>query len=142
MIQIFTKKGDFKPSTTVSTEIGSNALKRSAIATRGALNQLRYSADLSYLETDGIDVMRDDTQQNRDNDGYRNRSINTNIGYTFDNGVDVGLGFLEIHSRNYYDNKFNPERDTFTDSTIQNIGFNLSAPLTDWWQSKLSLIHI
>jgi vitamin B12 transporter len=139
VIQIFTKKGDFKPSTTVSTEIGSNALKRSAIATRGALNQLRYSADLSYLETDGIDVMRDDTQQNRDNDGYRNRSINTNIGYTFDNGVDVGLGFLEIHSRNYYDNKFNPERDSFTDSTIQNIGFNLSAPLTDWWQSKISL---
>ncbi|MGI9268921.1 MAG: TonB-dependent receptor plug domain-containing protein, partial [Porticoccus sp.] len=102
VIQIFTKKGDFKPSTIVSTEVGSNVLKRSAIATRGAYNQLRYSIDLSYLETDGIDAYKDDSQQNRDSDGYRNYSINTNFGYTFDNGVDVGLGFLETHSRSYF----------------------------------------
>ena len=48
VIQIFTKKGDFKPSTIVSTEVGSNVLKRTALATRGAYNQLRYSLDLSY----------------------------------------------------------------------------------------------
>ena len=139
VIQIFTKKGDFKPSTTVSIEVGSNTLKRSAVATRGSLNQLRYSADLSYLETDSIDMLRDDTQQNRDSDGYRNRSIHTNLGYTFDNGIDVGLDFLEVSSRNYYDNEYSPERDSFTDSTMQNTAFSLSAPLTDWWQSKVAL---
>jgi vitamin B12 transporter len=139
VIQIFTKKGDFKPSTIVSTEVGSNVLKRTAIATRGAYNQLRYSVDLSYLETDGIDAYKDDSQQNRDSDGYRNYSINTNFGYTFDNGVDVGLGFLEAHSRSYFDEQFNPERDRFSDSIIQNIGFSVSAPLRDWWLSKISI---
>ena len=139
VIQIFTKKGDFKPSTIISTELGSNVLKRTAISTRGAYNQLRYSLDLSYLETDGIDAQLDDRQQNRDSDGYRNRSINANFGYTFDNGVDVGLGILEAQSRNYYDNAFSQETDPYSDSTIQNIGFNISAPLTDWWQSKISV---
>lgn len=139
VIQIFTKKGDFKPSTIISTELGSNVLKRTAISTRGAYNQLRYSLDLSYLETDGIDAQLDDREQNRDGDGYRNRSINANFGYTFDNGVDVGLGILEAQSRNYYDNAFSQGTDPYSDSTIQNIGFNISAPLTDWWQSKLSV---
>ena len=141
VIQIFTKKGDFKPSTIISTEVGSNVLKRTAISTRGVNNQLRYSLDLSYLETDGIDAMLEDREQTRDNDGYRNRSINANFGYTFDNGVDVGLGILEANSRNYYDNAYDGERgtDPYSDSTIQNIGFNISAPLTDWWQSKVSI---
>jgi vitamin B12 transporter len=119
--------------------LGSNVLKRTAISTRGAYNQLRYSLDLSYLETDGIDAQLDDREQNRDGDGYRNRSINANFGYTFDNGVDVGLGILEAQSRNYYDNAFSQGTDPYSDSTIQNIGFNISAPLTDWWQSKISI---
>ncbi|MBT7437522.1 MAG: TonB-dependent receptor plug domain-containing protein, partial [Cellvibrionales bacterium] len=139
VIQIFTKKGDFKPSTIVSTEVGSNVLKRTAVATRGAYNQLRYSIDLSYLETDGIDVLKDDSQQNRDSDGYKNFSINTNFGYTFDNGVDVGLSFLESHSRIYLDGSSYPDRDSFSDSIIQNIGFSVSAPLRDWWLSKISM---
>ena len=141
VIQIFTKKGDFKPSTMISTEVGSNVLKRTAISTRGAYNQLRYSLDASYLETDGIDAQLEDREQTRDNDGYRNRSINANFGYTFDNGVDVGLGILEANSRNYYDNASDGSRgtDPYSDNTIQNIGFNISAPLTDWWQSKISI---
>ena len=139
VIQIFTKKGDFKPSTIVSTEVGSNVLKRTAVATRGAYNQLRYSIDLSYLETDGIDVLKDDSQQNRDTDGYKNFSINTNFEYTFDNGVDVGLSFLEAHSRIYLDGASYPDRDSFSDSIIQNIGFSISAPLRDWWLSKISM---
>ena len=139
VIQIFTKKGDSKPSTMISTEVGSNVLKRTAISTRGAYNQLRYSLDASYLETDGIDAQLEDREQTRDNDGYRNRSINANFGYTFDNGVDVGLGILEANSRNYYDNTFSLGADLYSDSTIQNIGFNISAPLTDWWQSKISI---
>ena len=56
-----------------------------------------------------------------------------------DNGVDVGLGFLETHSRSYFDEQFNPERDTFSDNVIQNIGFSVSAPLRDWWLSKISM---
>ena len=141
VIQIFTKKGDFKPSTMISTEVGSNVLKRTAISTRGAYNQLRYSLDASYLETDGIDAQLEDREQTRDNDGYRNRSINANFGYTFDNGVDVGLGILEANSRSYYDNALDGSRgtDPYSDNTIQNIGFNISAPLTDWWQSKISI---
>ncbi|MGY8816235.1 MAG: TonB-dependent receptor domain-containing protein, partial [Pseudomonadales bacterium] len=141
VIQIFTKKGDSKPSTMISTEVGSNVLKRTAISTRGAYNQLRYSLDASYLETDGIDAQLEDREQTRDNDGYRNRSINANFGYTFDNGVDVGLGILEANSRSYYDNASDGSRgtDPYSDNTIQNIGFNISAPLTDWWQSKISI---
>ena len=86
---------------------------------------------LSYLETDGIDVLKDDSQQNRDSDGYKNFSINTNFGYTFDNGVDVGLSFLESHSRIYLRWIMHmPDHGTepFSDSTIQNIGFSVSAP--------------
>jgi vitamin B12 transporter len=135
VIQIFTKKGDFKPSTMISTEVGSDALNRTAVSTRGKYNQLRYSLNLSYLETDGIDATTDTEGYLRDDDGYRNRSINTNLGYTFDNGVNVELNFLETHGRIFFDQ--GATRDIYEDSMLQNIGFNISAPLTDWWQSRI-----
>jgi vitamin B12 transporter len=137
VIQIFTKKGKGKPETSVSTEVGSNSLQRTAVATRGSYENFRYALSTSYLDTDGIDSKVDNTGTNRDRDGYRNRSINTNLGYEFTNGIDVGLSFLQTDTRNFYDDS--SAEDSYNDHWIQNVVLNVDMPVTDWWQSKLSL---
>ena len=137
VIQIFTKKGKGKPKTSVSTEVGSNSLQRTSVATRGSYDNFRYALSTSYLDTDGIDSTVDNTGTNRDRDGYRNRSVNTNLGYEFTNGIDVGFSFLQADTRNFYDDS--PTEDSYNDHWIQNIVLNVDVPVTDWWQSKVSL---
>jgi len=139
VIQIFTKKGQGKMNTVVSTEIGSNALKRTAVSTNGSHNNFRYAVDFSYLDTDSIDSKVDDTGTNRDRDGYRNHSVNANFGYEFSNGLDIGLSFLQANTRNYYDDS--STEDPFSDTWIQNIVLNVDVPVTDWWRSKISVGH-
>lgn len=137
VIQIFTKKGQGKPESSVSTEIGSNSLQRVTAGTKGVYKRFRYTLNTSYLETGGIDSQVDDTGTNGDRDSYRNRSINTNLGYEFSNGVDFNFSFFQTTSRNFYDDA--PTKDMFRDSWIQNLVFDVNAPVTDWWQSKLSV---
>ena len=139
VIQIFTKKGRGAPQTTVSTEVGSNALNRTAVSTNGSQHNFRYALNLSYLDTDSIDSKVDDTGTNRDRDGYRNRSVNASLGYEFSSGIDVGLNFLQTNTRNYYDDS--STEDPFSDGSIQNIVLNIDVPVTDWWQSKVSVGH-
>jgi vitamin B12 transporter len=137
VIQIFTKKGNDEHQLNVSTEVGSNSLQRTSVATRGSKDNFRYALSTSYLDTDGIDSKVDNTGTNRDSDGYRNKSISTNLGYEFTNGIDVGLSFLQTDTRNFYDGS--STKDLYSDHWIQNLVFNLDIPVTDWWQSKVSL---
>ena len=137
VIQIFTKKGKGENQLNVSTEAGSNSLQRTSVATRGSKDNFRYALSTSYLDTDGIDSKVDNTGTNRDRDGYRNKSVNTNLGYEFASGIDVDLSFLQTDTRNFYDDS--PAEDSYSDHWIQNVVLNVDVPVTDWWQSKVSL---
>lgn len=139
VIQIFTRDGSSNPGSYVTTAAGSNSLHKVAAGTSGSTGNLRYGVHATYLETDGIDNLIVDTGYNRDKDGYRNKSINTSLGYRFDNGADLALRFLESNNRNEYDSAFGPKTRPYSDSLLQNINLRGRLPVTDFWETQLSL---
>src|SRR5690606_15616200 len=144
VIQIFTRDGSTNPGsanqdTYVTTATGSHSLHKVAVGSSGGAGNLRYGVHGSYLETDGIDSLVVDTGYNRDKDGYRNKSLNASVGYQFDSGADIALRFLESNNRNEYDSASGPKTRPYSDSRLQNINLRGILPVTDFWQSQLSL---
>lgn len=135
VIQIFTKKGTSAPQTQLSTEVGSNALRKYMASTRGKLGDFRYAVNGSYLDINGFDSQKPDTGTKRDHDGHRNKSLSGNFGYTFNENIDLSLNLFETNTRTYYDGSI--LRDDFVDRRIQNISTKLSANVTDWWKVTL-----
>ncbi|MFA5630108.1 MAG: TonB-dependent receptor [Porticoccaceae bacterium] len=137
VIQIFTRDGSESAGTYVTGAIGNDNLHKVALGTSGSNGGLYYGVHGSYLDTDGINNLKADLS--RDDDGYRNRSLNASVGYRFANDADVVLRFLESNNRNEYDNAFNPAEKPYSDSRLQNINLKGTLPVTDFWLSQLSL---
>ncbi|WP_116366782.1 TonB-dependent receptor domain-containing protein [Parahaliea mediterranea] len=139
VVQIFTRDGSGTPGSYVSGSGGSHNAYQFAAGTSGNSGAWRYGANLSYLETDGIDNLVDDSGFNADDDGYRNQSMNASLGYTFDSGADLALRYLAIDTRNEYDNAYGPDEQPYSDGWTQNLNLRGRLPVTDFWLSTLSL---
>ncbi len=137
VIQVFTRDGATNPGSYVTSATGSNSLHRVAAGTSGAAGGWHWGLHGAYLETDGIDNLVADASGDRD--GYRNRSLNASLGYGFANGADIALRLLESNNRNEYDSAFDPAERPYSDSRLQNINLRGRLPVTDRWQSQLSL---
>lgn len=70
-----------------------------------------------------------------DDDGYQRVDGSFNGGYTFDNGWAVNANYLRAEGDNQYDGTTANQSDT----TQEVYGVSVAAPLTDIWQSTLSL---
>ncbi len=139
VVQIFTRDGSASSGSYISAGAGSHNLNKLAAGTSGKQDSLRYGLHVSRLQTDGFDNLIDDTGNNSDDDGYRNRSVNASVGYEFASGADIALRYLESHNRNEYDSAFSPATEPYSISRIQNINLQGSLPITDFWTSSLSL---
>ncbi len=139
VIQVFTRDGSGNSGSYLSTARGTDNLSKMAVGTSGNAGGWRYGVHASYLETDGIDSLEVDSGFNRDRDGYRNKSLNTSVGYRFGNGADIALRFIESNSRKEYDSASNPAARPYGDSLLQNVNLSGSLPVTDFWSSKLSI---
>lgn len=137
VIQIFTRDGSESADTYVTAGMGSHNLHKVALGTSGIAAGFYYGMHGSYLDTDGINNLKDDPT--RDKDGYRNSSVNANVGYRFANQAEVALRYLESKNRNEYDNAFDPTEKPYSDTRLQNINIKGSLPVTDYWLSQLSL---
>ena len=137
VVQVFTRDGSASTGSYISAAAGSHNLRKTAIGTSGNTGNLRYGVHASYLDTDGINNQEADPHS--DKDGYRNKSINASVGYSFDNGADLSLRFLESNNRTDYDNTFDASELPYSDSWLQNISLNGALPVTDFWLSQLSL---
>ncbi|MFV0277305.1 MAG: TonB-dependent receptor domain-containing protein [Parahaliea sp.] len=139
VVQIFTRDGSGTPGSYFSAGTGSNNTYRAALGTSGSSGAWRYGANLSHLETDGIDNLVDDRGFNGDDDGYRNQSFNASLGYTFDRGADIALRYLALDTRNEYVNAYGPGERPYSEGWMQNINLRARLPVTTNWLSTLSI---
>nr|WP_241262700.1 TonB-dependent receptor [Parahaliea mediterranea] len=139
VVQVFTRDGSGAPGSYVSTTAGSHNQYQLAAGANGTSGAWRYGLNASYLETDGIDNLEDDSGNNGDDDGYRNKSLNGSLGYRFANDADISLRYLAVGTRNEYDDAYNSDHRPYSDGWMQNINLRGRLPVTEAWLSTLSL---
>lgn len=94
VIQIFTRKGEGDPSTTLKMGYGTQADARSSINTSGAIDGTHYNAAVSYEDTNGINhTNKKNYSYDPDHDGYRNSNVAIAVSHDFDTGHEAGVTF-------------------------------------------------
>ncbi|MFV0478886.1 MAG: TonB-dependent receptor domain-containing protein [Parahaliea sp.] len=145
VVQLFTRDGSGASGSYINASTGSNNQYQLALGTSGNTSGIngnggwRYAANFSYLETDGIDNLVDDAGRNKDDDAYRNQSVNASLGYHFANEADISLRYLVTDTRNEYDSASRPQDDPYSEGWMQNINLHGRLPVRDFWLSTLSL---
>lgn len=130
VIQIFTRKGETGIHPSASITVGSNNTKDISASLSAGTKQTRYHLGLAYLETDGISAIKDN---NPDDDGYSNRSLNASLGHTFSGGQQVDLQFLRTQGSVEYDDSFDITGRYENDFVQQVANAKLSfTPLESW----------
>src|SRR5690606_17787793 len=139
VIQIFTKEGSVTPRATISAAAGRNQLWQGAVGTRGSSGDLRYSANLSKLDTRGIDTLVNDDGFNADRGSYSKTSFNVSAGYRFSGGADLSVRALQSDSHNEYDIASSPDQKPYSETRLRAINATMEFPLTDSWLSQLKI---
>jgi vitamin B12 transporter len=141
VIQIFTKQGSEEGlHPRLSYGIGKNGTQQSTISVNGAKDGFRASIAAAYYDTNGIDNLIDDTGFNHDRDAFRNGSISTSVGYTFDNGTDLSLTHYKSKAENEYDNGFSPNTQPYTRTAFETTNLKWEQPvISDLWKSTVQV---
>ncbi|WP_423822225.1 TonB-dependent receptor [Salinisphaera sp. SPP-AMP-43] len=150
VIQIFTRNGQGAegrgPTPYFSATGGSYDTWNGQAGISGATQRLHYNFSISGDYTGGFDACSGRPfsdpaggagcyADQPDDDGYHRVDGSANVGYTFDNGWAVNGHYLRTDGEAEYDG-------TSTDSShsVQEVyGVSVDAPLTGFWDSKLSL---
>jgi vitamin B12 transporter len=104
VVQIFTRRGEGEPSTTLKTSYGSNARSINSINTGGVVNNTHYNLSTSYEQTNGFNnTNKDNFSYDKDHDGYRNSSVAAALGHDFDGGHAVGMTFNRNKGQTEFD---------------------------------------
>jgi vitamin B12 transporter len=83
VIQLFTKKGQGKPSFTASAGAGTYGTQRMAAGFAGEIDQASFSLNAGRVKTDGISAMNPklEPSANPNSNGYDNNTFNSQIKY-------------------------------------------------------------
>lgn len=143
VIQIFTKKGEGKPSFNFSTGYGSYNSRRISSGFGGAVGRNQFQIHASKYATDGIPAINTALAPgaNPAADGYSNVSLSANLAHRFN--ADHRLSFSGYQSRgnNNYANAFAASTsDVYNNvSSIQKLSLTEEDRLTSDWRSRLML---
>jgi len=139
VVQIFTKKGNYGQETYIKTGLGKHSTTQLAAGTSDKVNNFRYAVNAAFYDTQGIDhIIRstDTSAASKDDDSYRNKSININLGYDFSEKTKLDLSYLYNNAENEYDrNGLQPYSETY----LQVIGASFSSQLSDTWFTTVTL---
>lgn len=95
VINIITKQGTGKPKVTLGTEGGAYGTWKAYGAASGSVDRFRYSLNIARLTSDGFSIVDERNPDishpasTADNDGYRNTTLSTNLGYQLGKNVDL-----------------------------------------------------
>ena len=130
IIQIFTKKSSAEPSLNAEVGYGSDNTTKTSAGLSGKSNDTSYSLNASYLESDGINALKDNDP---DEDGYNNSSISSNIKHDLSPTSSLSLNLFHASGNNQYDNDFNAADVVTADFTQESAGISYTAsPLNNW----------
>jgi len=128
VIQLFTPDGDEEgPQPRISVGGGSFNTQRLSAGVSGREGGTRYSFAASHFNTDGQPIRRGGEDK-----GYDNTSALARVAHTFESGAEVGVLAMRARGNNEYDGGEN-------DFVQQVAGVYAELPVTDTWQSRLTL---
>lgn len=132
VIQLFTKQGEGTPGVTLSMEGGSYDTFRETLQSDGKIGQFDYSVGASRIDTDNA----------RPNNEYRNTAAITDVGWSPNDQVRVGVLFTYALSDTGNPNTiFDPKPiDNFlTERWL--IAPHIDVKPVDWWEEKFILSY-
>lgn len=140
VIQIFTKKGDTAPSFYANAGYGTYNTKIANAGFRGKFNNTKLAINIGSQDTDGFSALKTNQPNLKDDDGYRNTSVNLNLSHEIVAGHEIGLNFLNSDGTTYFDNRFNLTNfDSKAELNQQAASIFSKNKFTDAWLSTLKL---
>lgn len=145
VIQIFTKRGEGKPATSLSAEGGSFGTYRLTGGSSGGLDRFRYSFSASHLKSHGFSAADRHLAGNREDDGYRNTTVSARLGW--EPKETFALEGTMRYSRAEADTDTcggefcdDPNAESFTDQGFSSLSGRLDL-FDGFWSQKLQLAH-
>ncbi|WP_163834244.1 TonB-dependent receptor domain-containing protein [Spartinivicinus ruber] len=136
VINIITRKDTDK---TLAPELnitrGSHKTEKYAGGISGKIEDTFYSLKLGYHNTEGFNRRTDDSL--KENDGYRNNSINAYLKHNFSEKTSLSAYLFQNKGETELD--FGGQNNQFTEFTIQTIGTELTHQFNDSLDLKLGV---
>ena len=95
VINIITKKGEGKPTFSLTTEVGTKDTYKESLAGYGSIGKFHYAADFSHLISDGVSKALGGKEQ----DGYQRTSFNAKMSYELSDNLEIGVQGMELYAR-------------------------------------------
>lgn len=127
VIEVFTAEGRSEPSPWAELSAGSFGTHRYGSGVSGRQGDTSYNIGVSHFHTDGIAL-----QPGGDAKGYHNTSFLGRIKQDFDNGGNIAVSSLRSEGRTQF-------IGGDTDFIHQSAGASLDLPVSDHWDSVLSV---
>lgn len=125
VIQIFTRRGEGSVQVNASTGYGSYHTTDTSVGIAGGTEQVSYSVQAGYTNTDGFNAINNKKNlfYNRDRDGYYNRNLSASFAVRPGKGQELGANLLVSKGTNQYDgNDFGALGAAQPFSNDQNVG--------------------
>lgn len=140
VIQIFTKKGDASPSFYANVGYGTYNTTIANAGFSGKLNNTKLAINIGSQDTDGFSALKTKQDNLKDDDGYRNTSVNLSLSHEIVAGHEIGLNFLNSDGTTQFDNRFNLTNfDSRSNINQQAASLFSKNKFTDTWLSTLKL---
>ncbi|ABA87714.1 cobalamin uptake ligand-gated TonB-dependent outer membrane channel [Syntrophotalea carbinolica DSM 2380] len=140
VINIITKKGQGKPSITLSAEGGSFETHHETVSLSGGTQLVNYALSASYLDSNGITAARW-SDGNHERDGYENLTTSLRLGLTPTKNFDLDFILRYMETDTDIDNSAGPLGDDPNYTTEEEkLFFRTQAGLylfDDLWEQKL-----
>ncbi len=142
VVQVFTKRGNGAPQTSLTMEAGSRNTYRVSAAVQGqSESKTRFSFAVSQFASDGFSSINSQQQSsaNPDKDGYRNGSVSGAISQEWSKDQEFGVRFFHTDGTTDFDSSFGSPTDVhLTKSSVQTTTVFSNNRLSADWNSKLA----
>ena len=145
VINIITRKGKGDPRLALSAQGGSYGTYRVGGSVNGATDLINYNLSVSHLETKSFSAADQRLQGNKENDAYKNTTVNTGLGITPLDNLDIQWNLRYSNAEKDLDNCGGAFCDNlFRDSNNQQLNTGLKATLglfDDLWEQTLAATY-
>lgn len=110
VVQVFTKKGDGKPTVSATVGFGTydtRTIDASVLGSGGDNNRFHYSLDVARDESKGFSATKPTVLfglYDADKDGYNKESASGQFSFDLAKGHEIGVSFLQSENKAQYDN--------------------------------------
>ncbi|MCM1511950.1 MAG: TonB-dependent receptor [Oxalobacter formigenes] len=141
VIQIFTRQGQGKPGVSLTAEAGTDNTTRLSASFSGKQEEIKYMLGVTRFKTDGYSVMNRHQypNENTDDDGTRDVSINAAISREWGPGNEFGARLYAFDAKSDYDGGGSPDSQMWGTSREWTAAVFSKNRFTADWDSTVTL---